>query len=107
MEIDTTIPRRVERMVIEVETEHDSFGSTYKIKISDHKFPEFQKILLNGAREDLLINFVFKEDENIGQHEEREKIKRNIGQLRQYLNEKTDTNLITNKELEEFLLNNK
>ena len=36
--------------------------------------------------------------------EEKARLKRNIGLLRQWLNEKTNTNLITNNELEEFLI---
>jgi len=37
---------------------------------------------------------------------ERKKIKKNIGQLRQYLNERTSDKLVTNKELETFLISN-
>ena len=58
-------------------------------------------------KECILKHFKLEKKHDIGRHEEREKIKQNIGLLRQYLNERTDTKLITNKELEEFLLANK
>ena len=35
--------------------------------------------------------------------EERERIKKNIGQLRQWLNERTEDRLITNEDIETFL----
>lgn len=35
--------------------------------------------------------------------EERERIKQNIGQLRQWLNERTEDRLITNEDIETFL----
>lgn len=58
-----------------------------------------------------LTKIIFQEIQNAeqkaeqrGAEKERKIIKKNIGMLRQYLNERSNGNLITNKELEDFLI---
>ena len=49
------------------------------------------------------MNKALFETENQDKQEERERILKNIGQLRQWLNERTEDGLITNKDIETFL----
>ena len=64
----------------------------------------WEKELLALLKEKRIVEYSIKIVKRAKQ-EERERIKQNIGQLRQWLNERTEDRLITNEDIETFLNN--
>lgn len=90
----------LQKPVEDWEKEFRKMLSEYQISITD-KFP-------NSEPEEVVKQFIstqIAKARKEGADGEREKVKSRIGMLRQYLNERTKSGLITSEELEEFLIN--